>query len=383
MCLLAILALPLYIGQSSETAPMPAVSPEAWASPNLLIDRKDIDSIKQAVGRKDPVLTAAWQDLFKTADPMLTDTPDPVVGELKVPGFYTAQRETQQRITRQLRKDARTAHALALAFALSGKPEYGTKAREFLFAWVHSVTKPVDAGPWWHIYDLGHRGDTPLVVAYSFPSFIYAFDLLKGEGRLSEEDIQSFREWLRIFVAYHLRETWYKNNHHNWQVLFLLCAGHALEDPALFDRAVAYYRHGLRTQIRADGALPRELWRKEKSGTYTLMALEAMVQAVHIAERHGYAGIRDLHSRKGATLEDALDFYIRYLEDPAAWAKFTNARQVNTPGEPSDWGYIFELPYRWWKKDRYLDFMLKRPYGFGVERCYTLDFATLLFARPQ
>lgn len=383
VCSLALLAWLLWNRAEQVQPSFQAIPAEAWASPNLLVNREDITRIKEAATSDDPVLTAAWRDLFQTADRLLTATPDPIVGELRIPGFYTSERETQQRLTRQLRSDARTAHALALAFALSGKPEYGNKAREFLFAWVHSLTKPVDGGSWWHFYDLGQRGDTPLVISYSFPSFMYAFDLLKGEGRLSGDDIQAFRQWLRIFVDYRLKEVWYKNNHHNWQVLFLLCAAHALEDPDLFNRALAYYQHGIQGQIRADGGLTRELWRKEKSGTYTLMALEAMVQAVHIAERHGCAELRGLRSSKGASLEDALDFYLKYLEDPAAWARFTNAKQLNTPREPSDWGYVLELPYRWWGKNAYLPFMGKRPYGFEVERCYTLDFATLLFAKPH
>ena len=359
----------------------PPISPDAWKSPNLLVNRERIEVVKHGVARGDATLTAAHKDLVRTADDMLSAAPNPIVGELRVPGYYTAERETQQRITRQLRKDARTSNALALACALTGKAEYGTKAKQFLFAWVRSLTKPVNGGSWWQFYRLGCRGDTPLVIAYSFPCFIYAFDLLKGEGILTQDEIASFRTWLRPFVDYHLSEEIYKNNHHNWQVVFLMCAAHALEDPALFDRAVQYYHHGLRGQIRKDGALPHELWRKEKSGTYTLMALEAMTQAVHISANHGYTDLRELRSKDGGTLEAAIDFYTRFLDDPQTWATFTNTNQLNVPNDISDWGYIFELPYRWWGKEQYLTHMQKRPYGYDVERCYTLDFATLLFAQ--
>jgi len=354
-----------------------SIPAEAWQSPNLLVDNARLDAIRQAVAAGDPSISSAYAGLLQTADRFLNETSKPIIGELRVPGFYTRERETQQRITRQLRHDARAAHALALAHALSGRAEYAAKAKSFLFAWVRNVTRPANGGHWWHLWE--YRGDTLLVVSYAFPCFIYAFELLKGSDQLTEEEIAAFRSWLRPFAGYCRKEVFYKNNHHNWQTVFLMCAAHALEDPALFDRAVQYYRHGIRSQIRADGGLPRELHRKEKAGTYTLMALEGMTQAVHLAERHGYTDLRAVRSRKGGDLERAIDFYIEYLRDPAGWAKHTNAGDLNKPDDPADWGYILELPNRWWKKDAYSPYLAKRPYGFDVPRCYTLDFATLYF----
>ncbi|MBX7257262.1 MAG: alginate lyase family protein [Candidatus Hydrogenedentes bacterium] len=360
-----------------------SVPREVWESPNLLVNRDDLNRIKDNVANDTGVLKAAYAGLVSTADGMLSATPNPIAGKLEIPGYYTSKRETQQTLTRQLRQDARTAHALALAYAVTGKTAYAAKSKEFLFAWVDSLTHPVDGGEWWEFITLSQGGDTRLVITYSFPSFLYAFDLLKGEGYLKQDEIESFRAWLKPFVSYCRSEVFYKNNHHNWQVVFLMCAGHALEDPELFQTAVNYYRHGIKGQIGKEGRLPKELRRHEKAGTYTLMALEGMTQAVHLAERHGYSDLRDLRSSNATTLKDAVDFYVKYLDDPAGWAGYTNAKELNVPKDPSDWGYIFELPYRWWREDAYLAHMAKRPYGFGVERCYTLDFATLLFAEPR
>jgi hypothetical protein len=378
--LIAFVFLGLFAGCGRQPV-QPSISPETWASPNLLVNRARLDEIKKAVAQHHPLLTSAYEDLLKTADGLLTETPIPIEGILKIPAFYTSERETQQRLTRQIRKDARIAHALALAGALSGDKRYTTKARDFVYAWVRALKRPVNGGHWWQVFWLEHRGDTPLVITYSFPAFIYAFDLLKGENALGTDEIGEFRQWLQPFVAYCRNEVFYKNNHHNWQVVFLMCAAHALEDETLFQQATAYYRNGLAGQIRSDGALPRELWRKEKCGTYTLMALEGMVQAVHLAEAHGITDLRNLASKKGGTLEGALDFYTEYLRDPGTWKRHTNAKQLNTPENLSDWGYVFEIPYRWWQKGAYQPYMQKRPYGYCVERCYTLDFATLLFAQ--
>lgn len=85
----------------------PSVSAETFASPNLLVNRARIEFVKSAVAANEPVLSAAYADLLRTADYLVQQSPNPIRGELKVPGFYTDQCETQQRIVRQLRKDAR------------------------------------------------------------------------------------------------------------------------------------------------------------------------------------------------------------------------------------------------------------------------------------
>jgi hypothetical protein len=359
----------------------PAGLAAALAShPNLLLTPDRLDFLRSPAALGNPAVAAALEDLARTADRLLGESPDPIAGALRVPGFYTDRREEHRVIVRRVRHEARVAHTLALAHAVTGNPEYAAHAKAYLFAWVDNLPYAEDDGTWWLFPIREHRGDTPLVIAYSFPAFIFAFDLLRGADVLSEEEVDRFRAWLRVFVDYHAEETLYKNNHHNWQVVFWLTAAHALEDPDLFHRAAVSYRRGLRGQIRADGALPRELWRGPRSGTYTLMALEGMVQAVHLMEHHGYAGARDWTSGQGADLHDALAFYRAYLDDPENWRQHTNADKLNVPGHIADWGYVFELPAAWWGEAEYAPYLKKRPYGLWVERCYTLDFATLLFA---
>jgi hypothetical protein len=361
------------------------VDESAWASPNLLLTRDRSAEIKAAIEAGDPVLTAAYQELIQVAEWALGQTPDPVRGAMRAPGYYTRQREKQRAVALPLRRDGRSAHALALAYALSGEPRYGEKAREFIFAWVEHMTHPGNGNPWYWLVALQQRGDTPLVIAYSFPLYIYAFDLLRGGGLLSDAEQARFRDWLRRYVRYHQREELYKNNHHNWQVVFLLASAHVLQDDALFRRAVGYYRNGLRVQIRGDGALPRELRRQQRSGTYTLMALEGMVQAVHIAAGHGINTLRDLPSRQAGTLRDAVRFYTEYLDDPGSWRAHTNADELNTPGTVADWGWFFELPARWWGEEPFTSYLAQRPYGFDEPRVYTTEFATLHFyaGRPS
>ncbi len=300
-----------------------------------------------------------------------------------MPGFYTAAREDHRAVNARVRPDAKAANALALAYAFTGERRYAERSREILFAWAEVSTHPEHGAPWWYVLVpwRNHRGDTQLVITYAFPNFVFAFDILKNSGFLSKTDVAEYLAWLVPFVRYASRNIIYKNNHHAFQVLFLLCAAHVLEDAAMFHDAVQSYRRAFPRQVGRDGRLRRELWRGKRSGTYTLMALEAMLQSVLIAERHGYEGLRTMRSAAGATLQDAVCFYTEYLDHPGAWARHTNASTLNTPPTLGRWGWVFEIPYAWWRRDGYRRYMDEEPYGYSPSRSYTSEFMTLLF-RP-
>ncbi len=152
----------------------------------------------------------------------------------------------------------------------------------------------------------------------------------------------------------------------------------------LLERAVQYYRSGLRLQIGAGGELVYEVARAEKAATYSLMALEAMEQAVFIAEQHGYQDLRELRSRAGGNVRAAVDAMREFLDRPEAWARVVRVpvEDLRRPSKGSDWGWIRELPYRWWGEDRYLPLLQRgRPYA-EPERAYALLHLTLYFASP-
>ena len=364
-------------------SPANGATTNANQAPNLLINGDRIRIIKERLAADDPLISSAYRQLIADANRYLRQSPDPITGDLKIPGFYQ-QPEAQRKITSRIKHDAKAANCLALAFALSADEKYGLKAKEFLFAWVRNLGRPRDGGSLLDIFTLMHRGDTPLVITYTFPNFMYAFDILDGLGRLSQEESAAFHKWLKVYVAYCTGECFYKNNHHNWQSLFLMCAGHVLRDPGLFDRGLRYYQNGFRVQILRDGALPLELWRKEKCATYSLMALEAMLQGACIASRHGHPEILDLRSKEKGSLKDAVDCLVSFLDAPDTWQvnkrkSHTGFSRQNRPDDPSDWGWALEIPSSWWQDDKYLKYMTKRPYGEAV-RAYTLTYSTLLFS---
>jgi hypothetical protein len=355
----------------------------SFSSPNLLLTKDRIHTVKACLKAGDPLITTAYKQLIADADGNLKVSPNPIAGELRVPGFYKKPEE-QRKVVGRLKPDAKAANCLALAYALSGDAKYGVKAKEFLFAWVNTLGKPRDGGNTLDRLLFDQRGDTRLAITYTFPNFIYAFDIISGLGLLSEQEEASFRKWLKVYVDYCTTECVIKNNHHNWQSLFLMCAGHALQDKALFDRGVDYYKRGFRVQLAGDGAMPLELMREEKAATYTLMALEAMVQVAHIAMSHGHEDILEIRSNDKANLKDAIDCLISFLNDPDNWQtkarkRYSKVKMLNRPDNTSDWGWVLELPHFWRKDESYFRHMAKRPYGDGI-RTYTLTYSTILFA---
>lgn len=374
-------------------APALAQQPDPFAAPNLLMNAARLRELKDALLRGDPFVQALRDQVLAEADPFLVRAPDPVVGELKIPAFYGSQKARQQALARQVRTDAWGAHALALAFALTDDPRYADQAERYVQAWVDRCTRPVDGGRWYDLIPYYRKGDTALVVSYGFPSFLCAWDLLRGLARIDAAEQARFVAWLDPFVAYLRDELAYQDNAHAWQVWFLLAAAHVREDRALFAAAVDMYRRGFDRAPCPDGALGRELLRGEKAATYSLMAIEGLLQAVAVAERHGYP-LRDLRATRtplgvhlpgaGLTLADVVDNLADFLDDPRRWVhehRLLLPAQVNGPARPTEWGWCFELAYALWEDPRHAGYTAEAPYGLTPPRAYTLAFATLHF-RP-
>jgi hypothetical protein len=397
--LTVLLALAGAFAGEVRAQPVPA---DPFAPMNLLLTEQRLAQVKSQLAIGDPLLVRARDQLVAEADAVVGRPPHPIVGVLEVPGFYTKHQARQQAITRQLRGDASAAHALAMAFAITGDARYADQAEAYLGAWVASLTTPKDGGAWWQVVIDEHRGDTRLVITYAFPHLLYAHDVLRGLGRIDAAEHARFVAWLRPFVDYARAEVLFKNNHHDWQCLFLAAAAHVTQDRALFDLAIRRFRAAFAVKLCPDGALGRELVRGEKAATYTLMALEAMLQTVAIGERHGYAGLRDLTSTiavavpghgpratpssrraPGATLRQAVDHLTDFVLDPQSWQRAHRLlpSTVNGPSQQMEWGWFFEMAHALWKDPRHLALCDDAPYGVTPARAYTSAYTTICF-RP-
>jgi hypothetical protein len=399
----------------SFPAPLPATG-SPWDGLNLLLTRQRLQDLQAAVASGDPVATQGCASAINDANGYLTQTPNPIQGVFSVPSYYSSQQAVQQQLAGQIRGDGRAALALAWGYALTGQQSFADTSKQFIWAWVNNLTTPMDgAGDsgFTSIVDqlIGETGgDTALVTHYSFPLFIYAYDILNGFGQISADEQDQFKRWLAPFILYRLSEEEFKNNHLNWQVLFMGAAAHVTCDQNLMNMAVAYYRDGMHHQdIAQDGAMWRELARGEKAATYSLMALEAMVQFVVIANNHGVTDLEGVVadsrsswsedalelsycanfgssgvSSQGGSLQCAFGAIRDFVNDPTSWNRWQNVIQSNTidgPANPSDWGWVFEVGFSWWQDGSYQPLMQEAPYGLQPDRSYTLSYATLLF-RP-
>lgn len=358
--------------------------------PNLLLTRKRIEEIDFEVNiAKNQMAIRAYNELIKTADSFLYKNPNPITGSIRAPKFYKYT-EAQRRVSSQIGDDSVITYTLALAYAFSKDRIYGEKSREFLMSWINKCTIPEDGGDFWDILMGEKEGDTALVISYHFPKFIMAFDILKGLNFLSNEDIVRFSKWLRPFVEYLINhKPTIPNNHLSWKAVFLLCAGRALEDINIFNEGIKTLQDALLIQIFFDGSMPLELLRLDRSASYTLMNLEALVQGIWIVENHGIK-MKDTRSFFGGNIELACSNFRDFLLDHEKWRNryrfLIRVERINCPYHPSDWAWVFEIPINWLSEDSPLkNDMIRiindRIYSLYPVRSYTMHFATLLFRK--
>lgn len=379
-----VLSLSIYVEASASI-----IDSLRTPGPNLLLTRKRIEEVKTAISLNNQLAIKAYSELIETAKLLLNTYPNPIRGSVKAQKFYKYTEE-QRRVSRQIGNDAVIAYTLALAYAFSGDKIYADKSREFLEAWMSNCTIPEDGGDLLDILMGEKEGDTALVISYHFPKFIMAFDILKGLNALSKDDIIKFNTWLRPFIEYLIN---YKpvlpNNHLSWKAVFLLCAGRATEDQAVLNEGVKELQTALSIQILCDGSMPLELIRQDRSASYTLMNLEALVQAIWIAENHNIK-LRETRSLFGGNIELACNNFKEFLVNRRKWQDkykiLIQIENVNYPDDPADWAWVFEIPLNWIREDSPLAIDIRgiigdRIYSLYPPRSYTMQFATLLFRK--
>ena len=128
----------------------------------------------------------AWCEAHKN------ETPNPIVGNLKVPRCNGSEGELQSLIMEQCRRDAH----YCFAFSAGG---YVDQANTFLQAWVMSCGKPVDGGSCTDWIISREEGDTPICIFEHFTLFVYAMlisPLMATPGR---------EGWIRQYADYSMK----------------------------------------------------------------------------------------------------------------------------------------------------------------------------------
>lgn len=206
-------------GASSETS---------FVHPGLLHSESELDFIKQKLAGGELPWKTAWDQLLESKMASLQYTPKP---------FATVVRGVRNNPdigSSEMSNDASAAYAHALQWYLAGNKANAIKAIEILNTWAHTLESVS-----------GH--DARLLVGMDGVKFCNAAELIRHTStEWSEEDQIHFEQMLRE-VFYPVIKDFYPTANGNWDasmIQTMIAMGIYLDDRAIFDRAVAYYRNG-------------------------------------------------------------------------------------------------------------------------------------------
>ena len=222
--------------------------------------------------------------------------------------------------------DTGIAYGLALAWAVGGDPADARAALGIVMAWVRTTTRLVNACP------DGGECQTALIVSRNAPGFVFAMELVDASGVASSADSAAFDAWLRDLI---LPSASTRENNWGDAGAFLRAAATArLGDAAGWAAALDFWR--VQTgRIDPDGQIPEEVRRGSSGLSYTQEALLYKVAVARLAERRG-EDLWSYRASNGGTLQAAVDFAARSMEDPRIWPE----RTVDRPDAAPIWEVI-------------------------------------------
>jgi len=228
---------------------------------------------------------------------------------------------------------------LALAYRLSGNDLYAMKVVNNIVTWAIKMETRITPG--------FTNSQSHIELSVSHIGIFYAIDLLKDYAGWDGNEYTQTIDWVRRWS--HSAEQWSaSNNIEDWRIAFRLAANALIANDKGFARASKEFKSRIGDIVGDNGEMIKELGRSN-SLTYSLFAINAMMQSAEIAHQQGV----DLYlykDERGVGLEDVLDFYAVYL----------------LRGEEQIWPYpqmavlekkdvaIYELAYLRFKKDSYL-----------------------------
>lgn len=344
----------------SPAAAGPAAAFRPQAGRYYLTDA-EIRGIRRAVATR-PMVKSSWAHTKAGADAALGRSPNPAPSV----GFdYTGTgRDAANKCTgtpsgwacllyaRGIR-DGTDALNLALAYAVTGRPAYALKAKEFLLAWARTYDRPNPTVS----QNIAEPG------GFMLKGFM-AFDLVQGTFTASERD--GFRRWAKRFVASAesradhqvdspgIADVTFEGDTSNWQrygnsATFsraLAVAAAAAAGPDELRSALAWnWAH--RTAGGRDNGWARLVDGEIIDGTggetfegrsrndigYGLLGSDALLVVADIAKHAGYRqNLFTYKTRGGDSMLSPFAFYAQYLDGRTAWPRsdgsYANSQNV-------------------------------------------------------
>lgn len=190
---------------------------------------------------------------------------------------------------------------------------------------------PCDGGTFWDRMIGRGEGDTPIVIC-EFTTIIN-YIMIKSATPTEKEFFAKRRLPMNVGYIKGYRPA-QLNNHLTWKALYLATSAVVMKNKELLEHAYFLYNTACE-QIDYDGSMPLELARGNKSCSYTLMNLEALVH------------LRNIFGVDTPIVKVALDNFNRCLCDHDNWKKqYKLGNQIHPNDMPSSWGWVnmFDKP---------------------------------------
>jgi poly(beta-D-mannuronate) lyase len=175
-----------------------------------------------------------------------------------------------------------------------------------------------------------------------------AYIQIRESPELSSGDHEMIEAWLASLLrqtqAFYDKKrqstTFAPNNIQYWGSLGVAMASIATGDAESLKWAVDAVRLGA-CQATAEGALPREVARKQRALHYHLFAIAPLVMLAEIGERNGLPG----YEVCGGALHRVIDFALAGVDDPEAMARLAGVKQLTITSLKSDTDLAWLEPY--------------------------------------
>ena len=201
---------------------------DAFVHPGLLHSKEELAFVRSKLASKREPWESAWRDLRQTEQASLSYQPHPRAHVVR--GAYNKIDVGSSDLTR----DGAAAYNHALQWALTGKEAHAKKTIEILNAW-SSTLESIG----------GH--DAKLLVGIDGVIYCNAAELIRySDADWPEEQQAQFEKMLRT-VFYPTIKDFYPSANGNWDasmIQSMMAMGIYLDDQAMFNRAVRYYRKG-------------------------------------------------------------------------------------------------------------------------------------------
>ncbi|MDB6116985.1 MAG: alginate lyase [Verrucomicrobiaceae bacterium] len=277
-----------------------AMAQQFTLKPDQQLKLRDLIAKDKAAGRQ-------FARVQAEADYALTATPNPV----KIIESEGKLKSDPDRIaTVKSLADMRKVEVLGWAFAVSGKAEYGDKAKAFILAWAR-VNEP-QGDP------INETKLEPLLVGY---------DLI--QGAFSAPEKAEVAGWLRKIASTLVDRQKKKtkatsfNNWHSHRLKMLGLCGWLLQDSELIDRAVNGFREQIANNLLPDGSSFD--FHERDALHYHCYDLEPLLALATAAKQQG-TDLYQFTGTNGASLAKAVEFLVPYCDGSKTHAEFVNSK---------------------------------------------------------